>query len=44
MMNPVDVLKKGLQALRKEIDARKSRIQANLDAQRSITESDEAWL
>ena len=44
MATPIDVLKKGLKALRKQIDGRKSKIQADLDAQKSITESDEAWL
>jgi hypothetical protein len=41
---PIDVLKKGLKALRKQNEARKSKIQADLDAQKSITESDEEWL
>jgi hypothetical protein len=43
-MTPIDVLKKGLKTLRKQIDARKLKIQADLNAQKSITESDEAWL
>ena len=44
MTKPIDVLKKGLKALRKQNEARKSKIQADLDAQKSITESDEEWL
>ena len=44
MEMPIDMLKKGLKALKKHINARKSKIQADLDAQKSITESDEAWL
>ena len=43
-MTPIDVLKDGLNALRKQIDARKSKIQADLEAKKSITESDKAWL
>ena len=44
MTKPIDVLNKGLKALRKQNEARKSKIQADLDAQKSITESDEEWL
>ena len=44
MTKPIDVLKKGLKALRKQNEAWKSKIQADLDAQKSITESDEEWL
>ena len=43
-MTPIDVLKKGLKTLRKQTDARKLNIQADLKAQKSTTESDEAWL
>jgi hypothetical protein len=43
-MTPIDVLKKGLKTLRKQTDARELKIQADLNAQKSITESDEAWL
>ena len=44
MTKPIDMLKKGLKALRKQNEARKLKIQADLDAQKSITESDEEWL
>ena len=38
------MLKKGLKALRKQDDTQKLKIQADLDAQKRITESDEEWL
>ena len=38
------MLKKGLNALRNQIGAQKSKIQADLKAKKCITESDEAWL
>ena len=41
---PIDTLEKGLMALRKQNDTRKLKIQADLDAQKRITESDEEWL
>ena len=41
-MTPIDMLKKGLDALRKQIDVCKSKIQANLKAKKHITESNEA--
>ena len=43
-MTPIDMLKKGLNALRKQIDVQKSKIQANLKAKKHITESNKAWL
>ena len=44
MTKPIDMLKKGLKALRKQNEAQKSKIQADLDVQKSIMESDEEWL
>ena len=38
------MFKRGLKTLRKQTDSRKLKIQADLNAQKRITESDEAWL
>jgi hypothetical protein len=44
MTKPLDILKVGLLALRKIMESRKRKLEANLQANQSISESDEAWL
>ena len=44
MTDPLNSLQKGLQILQNDVRARKSRIEADLRAKKTITESDEEWI
>jgi hypothetical protein len=44
MTKPLNILKAGLQALRKVTETQKRKLKADLQANQSITKSDEAWL
>ena len=44
IMNPIEILKKGLTRLRNQVQDRKTRLLAELRASRPISDTDQEWL